>query len=111
MFIKIPDNKTTKLVGDKGYVTSEKFKLNNKKRTKMIYPKRKNQKTENTKIELKILKKRGSVERSINVLKKPDRLARRKDRKIENYMGFVYLRLCYSFCLQNEDQLFKDDEN
>lgn len=45
MLIKLPREKNCKLCGDKGYITQKKFKLNNKKKIKIIAPKRKNQKT------------------------------------------------------------------
>ena len=57
MYIKMQKEKITKLCGDKGYISKKKFKLNNNKKIKLIAPKRKNQLTPNTKMELKILKK------------------------------------------------------
>jgi len=91
--INIAHNITTKLGGDKGYISQDSFKLNNNKHVKIIAPKRKNQKKRNTVAEIKYLKNRGVVERSIATLKQSNRTQVRKDKKIENYMGFVYLSL------------------
>ena len=70
-----------KLIGDKGYITSKKFNMDNRK-IGIICPKRKNQKKENNKIE--------NVFASI---KKYDRINVRKDRYITNYMSFLYIGL------------------
>lgn len=105
--IKIPNYIRTNLIGDKGYITKEIFKINGKD-IKIIVPKRKNQKTKNTKYEKKVLAKRYVVENAnenanANAnFKKPERLMLRKDKKIKNYMGFVYLSLLESFCTQNK---------
>jgi hypothetical protein len=97
MHIKIQKEKITKLCGDKGYISKKRFKLNNNKKIKLIAPKRKNQLTPNTKMELKILKKRSSIERSLSFIKKYNRVVVRKDKKIENYMGFVFLAMLDTF--------------
>jgi len=70
-----------KLIDDKGYITSKKFNMDNRK-IGIICPKRKNQKKENNKIE--------NVFASI---KKYDRINVRKDRYITNYMSFLYIGL------------------
>ena len=101
MFVKIQPNNITKLCGDKGYISKNKFKLNNNKRIKLITPKKKNQITPNTKREIKIIKKRESVERSLAAIKKYNRIVVRKDKNIENYMGFVFLGLIDSFYKKN----------
>jgi hypothetical protein len=62
-----------------------------------LHLKEKNQLTPNTKIELKILKKRSSIERSLSFIKKYNRVVVRKDKKIENYMGFVFLAMLDTF--------------
>jgi hypothetical protein len=48
-------------------------------------------------MELKILKKRSSIERSLSFIKKYNRVVVRKDKKIENYMGFVFLAMLDTF--------------
>ena len=101
MFIKLPKNKITKLCGDKGYVGRKMYKLNNNKRIKIISPKRKNQKIKNTKMSLNIIKKRSSIERSLSFIKKYNRVVVRKDKSIENYMGFIFLVLIDSFYNKN----------
>lgn len=78
------------LIGDKGYVSSNKFKVFNKK-INMVYPKRKNQKKKNTKKEKKLLKNRYKIENAFADIKKYDRINVRKEHKIVNFMSFVYL--------------------
>jgi len=102
--IKLPSNKIVKLCGDKGYITKKRVKLNNDKRVYIISPKRKNQKTENTSQDKNILKKRHNVERSLSAIKKFNRITIRKDKLIENYMGFVYMGLISSFFNRNLKQ-------
>ena len=92
MFIKIQRDKITKLCGDKGYISRTLFKLNNNKRIKIFAPKRKNQIIPNTKMELKT---------SVSFIKKYNRVIIRKDKNIENYMGFVFLALLDSFYKKN----------
>ena len=101
MFVKMQRNKITKLCGDKGYISRKRFKLNNNKRVKLITPKRKNQVIQNTRMELKVLKGRQSIERSLSFIKKYNRVVVRKDKCIENYMGFVFLALMDSFYKKN----------
>ena len=81
-----------KLIGDKGYISSKKFTVFNRK-VKMIHPKKKNQKTKNTNKEKKILSKRHKIENFFALLKKYNRVVLRSERKIVNYMSFVYIGL------------------
>ena len=81
---------SVKLIGDKGYVTNEEFRVFGKK-VKIIYPKRKNQKKKNTKKEKKVLSKRHKVENFFASLKKYNRIVLRRDHKIDNYMSFTYM--------------------
>lgn len=90
--IDIPNYVKCKLIGDKGYITKNEFKINNKP-IKIIAPKRKNQKTKNTKIEKKLLSMRHKVENYFCFLKKYERICLRKDRNINTFMSFVYLAL------------------
>ena len=72
-----------KLIGDKGYITSKKFNMDN----------RKNQKKENNKIEKQVLKKRHKIENVFASIKKYDRINVRKYRYVTNYMSFLYIGL------------------
>ena len=99
MFIDIPKYIRTKCAGDKAYITQKSFDLNGKN-ISIIAPKRKNQKTKNTKIELKILTKRYRVENGLCNIKNKNRLMVRKDKKISTFMGFVFLSLLQIFCLR-----------
>ena len=80
------------LIGDKGYITQEKFKLGHKK-IPIITPKRKNQKIQNTNIEKELLKDRYKIENFFAHIKTFNRIYLRKDKKIKNYMNFVYMGL------------------
>ena len=88
--VKLAKNVTVRLIGDKGYVTSQKFTAFNRK-VKMIHPKRKNQKTKNTYNEEIILKNRYKIENFFASLKKYNRVIIRNERKIAHYMSFVYI--------------------
>jgi len=78
--------------GDKGYISKNKFIVLGQE-TQIITPKKKNQKTKNSKKEKELLSKRRKVEHFFINLKKNDRVNVRKDKKIRNYMSFVYIAL------------------
>ena len=101
MFVKIQRNNITKLCGDKGYISRKRYKLNNMKRVKIIAPKRRNQLIPNTRMELNILKKRSSIERSLSFIKKYNRVVVRRDKNIKNYISFVFLAMLDSFYKKN----------
>ena len=101
MFINLKSNNTAKLCGDKGYISTQKFKLNNKKEIKIIAPKRENQKTKNTPEDEALLKKRSTIERCFAPLKKYSRVCIRRDQNIANYMNFVYFALLDMFYKKN----------
>lgn len=65
----IPRNVTTKIGGDKGYVTKKRFRLNNGKRSPIITRKKKNQIKKNTSNQKKYLGKRYTVENSRDALR------------------------------------------
>jgi len=79
-----------RLIGDKGFITKNKFKFNNNT-VKLITPKRKNQKTKNTKFEMNKLKQRHKIENLFCFLKKDERVILRKDRSIKTFMSFLYI--------------------
>lgn len=78
------------LIGDKGYISNNTFNIMNQT-VKIITPKRKNQKTKNTKKDEQLLKKRYRIENFFSVIKKKDRVNIRKDKKESTYLGFVYI--------------------
>ena len=80
------------LIGDKGYITQKKYKVFNRK-VKMTCPKRKNQKTKNTKTEKIMLKDRHKIENLFASIKNYNRISLRRDKHIKNYMSFVYVGL------------------
>jgi len=94
--IKLKPYNKIKLVGDKAYICKEQFTIFNKK-IRIITPKRKNDKTKQKKRELNVLKKRSIIENYFISLKISSKIKDRKERKIENYMGFVYLDLFMYF--------------
>ena len=77
------------ILGDKGYISNEKYKYNNKE-IKLLTHKKKNQ-IKNDEETNNILKERIYVENTIGIIKKNERVMTRKDHKIKNYMSFVYL--------------------
>lgn len=77
------------LLGDKGYISDNEYKYNNKKVELLTY-KKKNQ-TPNSKNDIEILKERIYSENAISRIKKSERVMTRKDHKIKNYMSFVFL--------------------
>ncbi len=80
------------IAGDKGYITQTKYNMFGKE-TQIITPKRKNQKTKNTKKELQILTKRYKIENVFCGMKKFDRVNVRKDKKISNFLSFVFMAI------------------
>lgn len=98
--IDIPTYVRSICAGDKAYIHNRQFTLKSKE-IQVIAPKRKNQKSKNTKKEKQILSKRNSVENSNANFKNSERVMIRKDKKICTYMEFVYLSLLELFCKQN----------
>jgi len=92
--LKLNDIKNINLIGDKGYISKNKYNINNKY-VRIITPHRKYKKkvNKNTKFEHKLLKLRYTVEHSINELKRADRLTSRKDKINITFLSFIYLRL------------------
>ena len=76
------------LIGDKGYISNNKFFFRKKKIT-LITPKRKNQNKEKV-INVKLLK-RKVIENTIAIIKKNERIMTRKDHNIKNYMSWIYI--------------------
>ena len=75
-------------MGNKGYISNEKYKYNNKEIKLLTH--KKNQIKNDEEIN-NILKERIYVENTIGIIKKNERVMTRKDHKIKNYMSFVYL--------------------
>lgn len=101
--IDIPKYVNIKHAGDKGYITPKIFNLQGKN-ISMIAPKRKNQKSKNTKSDIKILSKRYRAENSLCDVKSNNRVMVRKDKKIDTFMGFVFLSLLHTFCRRHNSQ-------
>lgn len=94
----IPKNTKINLIGDAGYIVGDETKKVLKKmNVTLITPYRKNQTKQNTATEKKKLKKRNAVERSISAIKVNNRIHVRKDRKLKNYMGFMYMGIINTF--------------
>jgi len=90
--IKLKQYVKVNLIGDKGYITKNRFKVFNR-RVKMTCPKRKNQKKKNTNSEKILLKDRYKIENFFASLKNYNRIVLRRDKNILNYMSFVYMGL------------------
>jgi hypothetical protein len=91
---KIDKNINVNLIGDKGYISKEKFKLFNKD-INIITPLKKNNKNKKklNNFEIDLLNKRHVIENLFCYLKKYNRLNIRKDKKINNYFGFMYMAM------------------
>ena len=87
------------ITGDKGYIINEaKIAKLKEKNVTIIAPKRKNQNTVNTPTEKEKLKGRYKVENMLCKIKVFQRVHVRQDKKLKNYMGFVYLAcICKSW--------------
>lgn len=81
ILIDIPKYVNNKYGGDKGHITQEKFNLKEKK-ISITTPKRKNQKSKNSKKEIKILCKRYRAENGLCDIKSKNRIMVRKDKKL-----------------------------
>lgn len=90
--IKLKKYVKVNLIGDKGYITQKKFRVFNRQ-VKMTCPKRKNQKTKNTKIEKRLLTNRHKIENFFASIKNYNRISLRRDKHILNYMSFVHIGL------------------
>jgi len=87
-------NKPINLIADKGYMTkrSDKLDLLKKYKIKLIVPKKKNQKNIRiTKFMRSKLKVRNKVENCIQSIKRFNRIMVRRDRKLCNFLGFVFI--------------------
>ena len=96
------------LTGDKAYITQKKYKFNNRE-LKMTTPKRKNQKIKNTPKEKELLKDRHNIENVFAYIKKNNRTMVRKDKKLHNYLSFIYMTMIenhISFALNNNSERY-----
>ncbi len=59
----------------------------------IITPKRKNQHTQNTDKEKKYLNDRHIIENLFATIKSNNRLMTRKDKKLKNYLSFLYINM------------------
>ena len=66
-------------------------KYKNDKKIKIVTPNKKNTINKNSNFNNKKLKSRIKVENSINQIKKYERIKTRKDKKIINFMSWVYI--------------------
>lgn len=89
--INIENIKKVNLIADKGYITQTKFYLQ-EHLVNLICPTKINQKNTSFKNKL-LLKKRYVIENFFANLKKDARISLRKDKKIKNYLSFVFMRM------------------
>jgi len=91
--IKVKDYMEINLIGDRGYITSEKFNVMNKT-LPIITPKRKNQKKKilSDKDNL-LLKERHKIENVFALININHRVMVRRDKNIKNYFSFVYMAM------------------
>jgi len=92
IIINIPHYVDLNIAGDKGYISQNKYRIFGEEK-QIITPKRKNQKTKNTKKELQTLTKRYKIENVFCGMKKFDRINVRKDKNISNFLSFVFMAI------------------
>ena len=91
--IKVKDYMEINLIGDRGYITSEKFNVMNRQ-LPIITPKRKNQKNKILSGKNKLLlKERHKIENVFALLNINNRVMIRRDKYIKNYFSFVYMAM------------------
>ncbi|VBB18243.1 hypothetical protein YASMINEVIRUS_706 [Yasminevirus sp. GU-2018] len=80
------------LMGDKGYHVREEVKeALRKRKIRLIVPRKKNQKKRCLRSkDRELLKERNKIENVIKMLKSINRISVRKDKRISNYLGFVW---------------------
>jgi len=98
-------NDDISLTGDLGYLSSKKYKLNNKN-ISLITPKRKNQKNKNSEIERSKLCSRYKIENCFCLIKQYERIIIRKDKKINSFMSFIYIA-----CAIENNKIIKKQRN
>ena len=104
--LKVKDYVDVSLTGDKAYISNETYDALSKK-IKLIAPKRKNQKTKNTKKEKDLMSKRYIIEHLNGNIKKYNRIYVRKDRTFKNYSSFM----CIIFLLKYFVHIEKLNDN
>ena len=87
--IKIPKYVKCNVIGDKGYISSNKFFIGTHS-INLTTPKRKNQKIKTSKPAKKKLKERYKIENLFATIKANERINVRHERKLINYLSFVY---------------------
>jgi hypothetical protein len=91
--INVKDYMEVNLIGDRGYITSEKFDVMDRK-LPIITPKRKNQKKKIiTHKEKLLLKERHKIENVFAIMNNNHRVMVRRDKNINNYFSFVYMTM------------------
>jgi len=102
---QVKDYVSVNLIGDRGYITKEKFTFSNRQ-LPIITPKRKNQKNKIiTPKEQRLLNDRHKIENVFATNNKNIRVMVRKDKKLKNYLSFVYmsiLEMHVSYALTND---------
>ena len=102
--LELKDYVDVNLIGDKGYITQEKFKVMNKTMS-IITPKKRNQRTKNTQKQEKLLKLRSLIEYFFSDVKKNIRIMIRKEKQVINYLSFMYiamLEIYIKYALKND---------
>ena len=94
IYVKFINYNILTLTGDLGYLSNKKYYYNNNE-VQLITPIRKNRKNQKNKIRTLIesnnLKQRYKIENGFCLLKKYERIALRKDIKINKFMSFLYI--------------------
>lgn len=93
LLVDVNKCKKVKLIGDKGYMRSQKDKneILNKYNTEVIHPNRKNQKENTSNNNKKLLKGRYVIENVFAKLKRFNRICMRREKLAVTFKGFLFL--------------------
>ena len=89
---QIPEYVKISVTGDKGYVTSKNFTVQQRVVT-ITAPKRRNQKVKTNNKEKKLLRERYKIENVFAIIKTSPRVFVRSEANLKNYTSFVYMAL------------------
>jgi hypothetical protein len=82
---------------DKSYISKDKKEEVKKSKINLITPHRKNMKRKTNKRDKKHLKKRYTIENTIQTIKKYHRISIRRDKLMVTFKSFVYLATILTF--------------
>ncbi len=91
------------LIGDKGYITKNKFNILNRN-INIVTPKKKNQKIRTSISDKKLLKDRYKIEHIFAKIKNNNHIMVRTEKSIINYLSFIYISFLEIYLEYNNKQ-------